>query len=276
MPHLSLEHYFTHPIYLMFASIAALFLGPLINAMFRGQRFVRDTIEGFTLVMIILLVAMYILPHTVHDVGFWAVVMLLIGMFLPSVFEKTYVRLASHVHYATIFVVMLGFATHAFLDGVALVTPSSICSIDAEHSVSMLPIAVLLHRLPEGLAIWTLIRPWYGNRRAILMLLISAISTVAGVTSGSLLISHIPHEPFGFFEALIAGLLLHILFHRHDPYEPSGCHDCETPKFDFKWGTGVGAILGFVLILAIQSSQHADHAHGSKAMIFWNLAFSSA
>src|SRR3989339_692141 len=105
----------TCPIYHMFASIAALFLGPLINAMFRGQRFVRDTIEGFTLVMIILLVAMYILPHTVHDVGFWAVIMLLIGMFLPSVFEKTYVRLASHVHYATIFVVMLGFATHAFL-----------------------------------------------------------------------------------------------------------------------------------------------------------------
>ena len=271
--------FFTHPLYLMLASFVVLFLGPLVNAAFKGSHFIRDIIDGFTLVVIVLLVAMHILPHTVHDIGFWAIGMALIGLFLPSFFERLYKKSAQNIHRITLFIVLTGLCVHAFIDGIALIDPYAIHSMDATHTQSMLPFAVLLHRLPVGLAIWALVKPLYGSKRTILILLLMCIATAAGVSSGTYLLDIINHEPFGFFEALVAGSLLHIMFHRADPHEAHSCHDhaheTKKAKFHFKWATGFGAILGFVLIFIIQNPPGLEHAHHESA-VFWNLAMISA
>jgi uncharacterized protein len=263
----------------MLASFVVLFLGPLVNAAFKGSHFVRDIIDGFTLVVIVLLVAMHILPHTVHDIGFWAIGMALIGLFLPSVFERLYKKSAYKVHRITLFIVLSGLCIHAFIDGIALIDPNTIHSMDSAHTQSMLPFAVILHRLPVGLAIWALVTPMYGSKRTILILLLMCIATVAGVSSGTYLLAVLNHEPFGFFEALVAGSLLHIMFHRADPHEAHSCHDHaheeKKPKFHFKWATGFGAILGFVLIYIIQNPPGLEHAH-HESTVFWNLAMISA
>ena len=49
---------------------------------------------------------------------------------------------------------MAGLALHGMLDGVALANAHG-------HAT---PLAVVLHRLPEGLTLWWLLRPTYGPR----------------------------------------------------------------------------------------------------------------
>ncbi len=270
---------FTHPLYLLTASILVLFMGPLLHALFKGSTIVRDIIDGFTLIVIVLLVGMHILPHTIEDIGFLAIIMLLIGLFLPSLFEKLKNHIASKVHFAAIFIVMTGLALHAFTDGVALIAPAVIHSVDGLHTHSMLPVAVVLHRLPVGLAIWTLLRPVYGTDRALIMLFVISIATIFGFSSGTLLVTTVEHQPFGFIEALVAGLLLHVMFHRHDPHEKKSHthHDGKSkPRFDVKWASGLGALLGFGLIFAIQNPFAHSHAGHHESMVFWNLAMVSA
>ena len=92
------------------------------------------------------------------------------------------------------------------MDGVALATPAGMGN--------SLPLAVILHRLPDGL----LICAFFAERRYLsyLILALLGVATLGGfVAGGSFLQDHA-----GFlacFQALVAGSFLHITFDYHDP-----------------------------------------------------------
>ncbi|MEM7357080.1 MAG: hypothetical protein AAF657_40070, partial [Acidobacteriota bacterium] len=108
---------------------------------------------------------------------------------------------------------------HAVLDGLALFTPV------AEHGGhaagdGWLAFAVILHRLPVALVIWWLVQPKLGPRVAYGLLAIVALGTVVGFFSSHRIWPMLEPSAIALLQAVIAGMLLHVIVERHGILEP--------------------------------------------------------
>jgi uncharacterized membrane protein YraQ (UPF0718 family) len=135
------------------------------------------------------------------------------------------------------------------------------------HAHHMLPMAVILHRLPEGLMVWFLVRPLYGLPKALATLGMIAISTLAGFSLSELVAASIEHQGRGLFQALVGGSLLHVVMHRSYPVSP----DDTGPR---RLQAGLGALGGLVLLWAITHDTEAGLAQAGS--VFYTLALESA
>lgn len=266
--------FYNQPFAIILISILALIIGPFVYALFRENRPVASIIDGFTLVLIAELVLIHLIPHTFYDIGWLAIVLALFGMMFPTLLEKRMrAKVASQTHTLTLIFALIALTLHTFADGFGLSSLFMPVNPELFAERHFLPIAIILHRLPEGLAVWWLVKPHHGSQRAILMLAIMIAATVSGFYTGQYVVGAIEHKYFGLFEAFIAGSLLHVIFHRHDTYEKV------QMNVGFQWPSGVGALLGFGVIYLIDLSSIGIeiHAHISEpASIFLKLALKSA
>ena len=113
--------------------------------------------------------------------------------------------------------------------------------------------AVLLHRLPIGIALWWTLAPRYGRRAAVFTLAAMSIATGVGFFGGDLLAPGLAF--MSVFEAFVAGALLHVIFHTHVALpqdEPCGyagiLGDPQTRA------AGVGAMLGLLTLLIVDGA----------------------
>lgn len=135
----------------LIASLAVLIIGPLLYRLARSGSFLLAFLDGFALFAIGGLVLVDILPHTVAQGGWWVLLLLLAGLFLPGLLEKMRDKVASQIHTVAVYAGMLALLAHSFTDGIAL----------ADENGS-LPLAVIVHRIPVGLTIWAVLRPVHG------------------------------------------------------------------------------------------------------------------
>jgi len=266
-------HIFTqNPGIVLSASIIVLFFGPLIHALFKSNKNILRLIDGFTLIVIIELVVIHLIPHTITDIGWPALVLALFGVLFPTFIENRMKQsVASQAHIFTLILAMIAMALHTFTDGFVLLNPT--LSHGHTHTEAMLPLAIILHRLPVGLAIWWLLKPAYGTTKALLMLTIMSAATVAGFYFGQNVVGFLDHKYFGLFEALIAGSLLHVVFHRHDAFEVPHAHR------GWQWASGIGAVLGmgFIYFIGLSDVERPLHTHVIQpATVFLSLALESA
>lgn len=196
---------------LLILSILVLALGPVAHHLARSAGWMLALLEGFVLAAIGGLVLIHVLPHSLHEAGWLAVVAAFVGFLAPSVVEQRLHRYAAQAHSVALLVATAGIAIHAFADGLALAQGVG-TGPGREHS--MLPAAVVLHRLPVGATIWVLLRPQYGQRLALSTLAILAGSTVLGYELGEAAIAGSSDRTWGLFQALVAGSLIHVLIHR--------------------------------------------------------------
>jgi hypothetical protein len=135
------------------------------------------------------------------------------------------------------------------------------------HYSEFLAIAVLLHRLPAGLAIWWLVRPRLGRRSALLVLSALAAATIAGFT-GSLLgwPDMFSGTPWFITQALLAGSLVHIVLHQS--LGPA------SPKHHSVWQLASlsGAILGVTALWVTEHLQESHDHHSHLGEVFLGLA----
>ena len=195
--------------WLLLASLIGLALGPPMIALSGRWRWLVSTVDGVVLVAMGGLIAAHILPELFEIAGPWVAVAVACGLLLPPVLERLLGRAAQQVHTISLGLALFGLAVHATIDGVALAGGGH------DHGGSdSLRIAVVLHRLPVGLTIWWLLRPTFGARVAIGVLLLIATMTVVGfAAAGS--IAHVLHGPtLALFNAFVAGTLVHVLLHR--------------------------------------------------------------
>ena len=205
-------------------------------------------LDGFVFVAIIGLVLIYILPDSVALGGWWALGAALIGLLAPSVMEHRLRSLAGKVHTLALVLGLVAIALHAFTDGLALTTAAS-----AEHGGSghMLPMAIVVHRLPIGLTVWFLLRPLYGLRAALATLLLIAVATTTGFVSGGTFAAVLESGAgFGVFQAFVAGSLLHVVLHRSYPVAGLGGDSA-------RWQAGLGAVGGAGLLWSMTAGAHA-------------------
>lgn len=258
-----------NPLIVLGISIVALFLGPMIHRILKNNKNFLKIVDGFTLVVVVELALVHLIPHAIEHSGWLAMGMALLGLMLPSWLEKRlHSTMAKKAHILALLLAMLGLCLHSFTDGMALVLPQ----LSDSGKNSFLPLAVILHRFPVGLSIWWLLRPAYGSIKALMMLTAMSLITAAGFFSGGHLVPVLDHSAIGLFEALVAGSLMHVIFHRHEQL----FNDSKQNQ----WSSGLGALLGVLLIYLINAGpfnlSDGHHHIGHTATLFMNLAAQSA
>lgn len=262
--------------------LLALGVGPLIGPWLRRTNSLAAGVDGFVVTAVCGLVLLHVLPQSIVLAGGVGFVVCALGFFTPVVLHRLDAKqlpasLAGPRALVSIVVVVAGLFIHAFLDGVALVGGGALESTlgnGAAHShthddegLSLLAIAVLLHRLPYSLAIWLVGRERLGTTRAVGLLMALAAGTVVGaivgeVASGSGVAS------LALVQAFAAGAVLHVLL--------------DAPAFDVSSSPRASAIgvVAAVVVLVLLTRGHPVVRVAQEELQFgstlWTLAVHSA
>lgn len=196
-------------------SNSVLALAPIIY--FSATRFGKlwAVFEKFLMITVASMVVLHILPESIRAIGHQAVIFAFIGLFLPSTLERIWTLRAAKIHYISILCSLFGLFVHGLMDGAALGIPSMGA---LNSSGDLLKLAVILHRLPAALFIWSLFYPKHGATIPSLALMGLATSTAIGYFSAEWMMNFAKEgvKILFSFQALVAGSLLHIAFDRHD------------------------------------------------------------
>lgn len=223
-------------------------------------------LDGFVFVAITGLVVVHIVPESVELAGWIAVAGVAVGLWLPTLIEHRLRPMARQVHNVTLVLGLVAIAVHAFTDGIALVSDAG-----AHGDAHMLPMAVVVHRLPVGLTVWFLLRPLYGLRIATAVLALMAAATTAGFVSGGAVLAILEGRVWGLFQALVAGSLLHVVLHRSYPVTAG-----DVPVATRRWQAGLGAAAGLALVVVTTAGHDLGPNLDAGMQVFLVLARESA
>jgi uncharacterized membrane protein YraQ (UPF0718 family) len=148
---------------------------------------------------------------------------------------------------------VLALIIHGSLDGVSL---SAGDSGHHHHATDLLIVATILHRLPEGLAIWWFIRPRHGRRAALLALSLAGLATVAGLHFAESMLEHLSLPFLAVARSFLAGVLLHVVLHRHD-YHPLAVQPVQQ-------ASGLGGVGGLLLLALLSQLEPANPHHSGE------------
>ena len=191
-------------------AIGALALGP-IALQFLQRHAQPGRAMMLTLGLLVAILVVLILEHTVHEGGLIALLFALVGFVLPLGAERAISRSEWTIHRITMALGILGLLLHAISDGAALAA----AALDqSEADALALQAAIILHRLPMGLAIWWLMNADFSPRLAITSLTLMALATIVGYVVGDAFFAHISETGRAWFIAFAAGSLLHLATHR--------------------------------------------------------------
>jgi hypothetical protein len=254
---------------LLIISLLAFAVGPALYGMAGRARASFAALDGFVMIAVAGLALVHIIPHAVATAGGGALAVALAGFIGPGLVEHRLERAARQTHAAAMALAVSGLAVHEFFDGVGLARTF----YDPETGISVLAVAVVLHRLPIAITVWWLLRPLRGPRLAWSVLGALGAATLLGYASGDAVAGMVDARWLGLLEALIAGSLLHVVVHRPSPLSAPGHGRRE------RLSAGAGALLGLAAVVALGSEHHIPvHGHESIGFgdIFTALAMKSA
>ncbi len=230
---------------LLILSLAALALGPLLYVLGTKRDGVREGLDGFVFVSIAGLVIFHVIPEVMEVAGMWALGFAALGLFGPLVFERYIKKLASEAHALALILGMLGTILHGLIDGMAL---------SSSTGFGALGLAVLVHRLPVGLAVWWLLKPRNGLKPALTVLIGIGVATIVGFSLAEGSADRVHSFGAMCFQALVAGSLLHVVFHlSHGTHHAKGGWARFAP--------GVGGALALAALLFLNVDHAHEHAH---------------
>jgi hypothetical protein len=190
------------PLLTLFASVAVLGAAPMLYRAARWSPLALRALGIGVAAATVLLVVVEILPECAEEIGSLAFVAALGGLAISIAVERRLHRTAVRV---TPWLVAVALGAHALTDGLA------IAGADHHHDHAM-GLAVVMHRLPVGLALWWMLRP-RGRALAVAALGVVAMGTVIGWGLGGSIASVVDTAIVWFFQAFVAGVLLHVVFH---------------------------------------------------------------
>ncbi len=228
---------------LLLASMAALVAGPLAYRFAHGRGTTLTVLDGFVFVAISGLIILSVLPEAVVHGGWLAIAFIIAGFAGPTVAERLFHRAAKGTHVAALMLGVVGLCLHALIDGAALGGGLAV------QAGTHLPTAIVLHRLPVGLAIWWLLRPHFGAAVAGLALLAVAATTTAGYAVGPTLGAELTVRSVAWFQAFVGGSLLHVVLFR--PHLDDHTHGKTAITATSRRSEGVGALIAILLLAVI-------------------------
>jgi len=214
-------------------SIAALLLGPAIYAYGRRNPTARQILDGFIFITIAGLICVNIVPESLAVGGAMAGLFLLLGIAFPIIIERGFHGALHEAHVLVLIVAALGLVIHAVVDGIALLPMEG----------GDLPHAVILHRLPVGMAIWWSLRPNLGLPVAIGAFATIILASTLAYTFGAPIVELGEARSIAYVQAFVSGSLIHIVAFgvTHD-------HHIEPVAQAQHWGYRVGILIGLFLV----------------------------
>jgi len=191
-------------------AVSALMVGPLAWQILHRWTRIHKAL-GILMGLVMAALIVLILVHTVEEGGLIAIVFALIGFVLPLAAEKGMRRSEWTVHRVTLALGIIGLVLHNLSDGAAL---AAVALSTAEGHGLALETAVILHRLPMGLAVWWLVSIDFGTRLALGSIALMALATVVGFFVGEAIFSEMGEASLAWFIAFVAGSLAHLAVHR--------------------------------------------------------------
>ena len=233
---------------------------PVIYRLCRGRSQALTALDGFVFVSMGGIILLDFLPQALEAGGWPCVVFAVLGVGLPTVIERRAHRLGEHFHRAALYLGLLGLLIHSMLDGVYLGSSGA--------DSGLLPLAVILHRLPVGLTVWWLVRWSRGRGAAMLLLGVLAVLTALGYFAGAGLLDGLSGKGLAWFQSLVAGSLFHVVLHRSRGAAPEEAPPAAGRKVPLS-ASGVGGFLGLALVVFLLTGEHGGHAHSGEHDEFW-------
>lgn len=229
-------------------SATALAIGPVVLSAIRIDGVALRALDMFVLVTISGLAAFHVLPEAIEQCGSRAVVAGALGFGALTALERLPRRTLAFVSANHLGIFAVG--VHALLDGAAL----------GFSAGPFLAAATVVHRLPEGIVVWTLARPNESRRRAIAMVVALIGVNVAGAFVGAAVAPVLQSEGLVLVQAFAMGTLVHVLFDRR-----------RDDRQHRDWRSGapmlIGALLG-VAAVALVTFVAPDHAVPGSNIVF--------
>ena len=186
---------------LLALSIVALLAGPAVYTLGRRNRIARQILDGFIFITIAGIVTVHIIPEALVGGGNLALLFLALGIAFPVVLERGLHGSFHAAHGLVLALAALGLVIHAALDGIALLPSGN----------RDLAYAVILHRLPVGMAIWWSLRPNLGLTAAIFAFAMIIAASMSSFLFAAPMIEIAEARSVAWIQAFIAGSLIHIV-----------------------------------------------------------------
>jgi uncharacterized protein len=182
-------------------SIAALLLGPAIYAAGRKIPIAKRILNASILLTIALIIAIHIIPEALAHGGNIAIVVILAGLVFPMLLERLFRKATATAHLVIVALAATGLLVHAVVDGIALLPGSG----------TGLAFAIVLHRLPVGMAVWWAVRPNFGKTAAVLAFALIILATSAGYFVGDHILAMADGKTLAMLQAFVSGSLIHVV-----------------------------------------------------------------
>lgn len=238
---------------LLLLSSLALLLGPFVYEFGRKRPTVRQLLDGLIFITIAGIVCVHIIPEAIAAGGLVAIAFLLVGLAFPVILESRFHDAIPKAHGFIVLLAALGMVVHAMLDGIALVPDPDTGSAWAGSSLAA---SVVLHRLPVGMAIWWSLRPNFGTPIALAAFAVIIAATSIAYLSAGPLIEFASAPSLAWFQAFVAGSLVHIV-----AFGVSHGHPVEGDARSGDWAYRVGILLGLFLIFTLPHAYPHAHPH---------------
>ena len=178
-------------------STIALLAGPFVYALGRRNKVTERALDALIIAAIAWIIGVHILPEAFLAAGWPSLAFLALGMAFPYALRRIFHLASNAMHTALLIIAALALVLHAVIDGIALLPGSG----------DRLAIAVILHRLPVGMAIWWTFRPAIGTRAAVVSFALIIAATATAVYFGGAVVELAESRMLALFQVFVAGSL---------------------------------------------------------------------
>ncbi len=249
-----LEDALTSTFHLFVLAIVALVLGPVLYVSATHRKWILPSLDAFVMVSILGLIGLHAVPEAFEVLGWVALPLIAAGFLLPTAIERSTDISHKGVHRFALALAIAGLAVHTMLDGFALsaATPG-------DKGSTELAFAVVLHRLPMGMFIWTVPRALFGRKGAIWLLILIVLATTLGYGLGAQFLETLDKAWLFSFQAIVAGSLLHVVLNE------SGSKEGMSRR-QIRIGEAAGTGLAVLLVIGLERLEGgATHVHEAAA-----------
>ena len=196
----------------LIVALAAPAAGPALYRLLHERPRAARLLDGVMYWVVPVLVAWQIVPDAWERRSVLPLVAVAAGVMIPTWIERASHALRHRTDAAALVVGISGLVLHSLAEGAAL------APLEAPGPAVAFAAAVTLHRVAEGLVVWWLVRPRYGVGAATAGIALLLVATLTGLGLGLELLAGVEGTGAGLYQALVAGSLVHVVFHqgRHD------------------------------------------------------------
>lgn len=193
---------------LLIASLLSFALAPWLYGFLHRWRTVHNLLDTILILIVAGIVLVEVLWGSYQDIGWLGPLIGIAGLAVPSLIEQVFSKLARPAHTITAILGLIALILHSLMDGATL----------AVADQEWLGLAVMLHQLPFGLAVWWLVQHARGRHFAIAVLAAMSLATIAGFALTVQILPLLNASAGVVLQAFLAGSLLHVLIHRRKPH----------------------------------------------------------